>query len=71
VKALGYRTSDSRLAGTSHAVEPEDALVTAILTPVLDVVEDINSGTFQTFRRRRLVLLKSVKRGILCAREFS
>jgi hypothetical protein len=71
VKAVGNSTSDSRLAGTGHAVELEDALVTMTLAPILDLVEDINSDAFEILRWRRLVLLKSVECGILCTRELS
>ncbi len=63
--------SDSRLAGTRHAVEPEDTLVTVTVAPIVDLFEDINSGPVETLRRSRLVLLKRVESSILCAREFS
>jgi hypothetical protein len=47
VKAVGNRKRDSGLAGAGHAVEPKDALITATLTPFLDLIENINSSTLK------------------------
>src|SRR5436190_18428508 len=49
-KISGDRTSNSGLASAGHPVQPEDALVIRIVTPLANLVEDINSGISKALR---------------------
>ena len=60
VEATGNRTSDGRLARARHAVEPKDAFIAVPFAPILDLAKNINSGPFEAFGRRA-ILLEGIK----------
>ena len=60
VEATGNRTSDGRLARARHAVEPKDAFIAVPFAPILDLAKNINSGTFEAFKRRAILLKRII-----------
>lgn len=48
-KILCNLTRDCRLAGAGHAIEPEDAIFIVAIAPILNLVKNFNSGTFEAF----------------------
>jgi hypothetical protein len=68
MKSLGDRTSDSGLAGASHAVQPKDTFVARVVPPRHQLPQEIDSGIGEALR---LVLTRAgVKGGISSIRKL-
>ena len=70
MKNIGHRPSDSRLASTGHAAEPKYATITVALSPLLDVVKNLRTGSYMAFGGGRRILLERIKGGVFGTGQF-
>jgi hypothetical protein len=42
---VGHGVRDGRLASAGHPLQPEDAFAVEIVRPIVDIAEEVDSGT--------------------------